>query len=115
MCYHPYTITYTIPIPIQDITYTKWNDDLHRDLKIETVKDCMQRFALSHQKRLEEHPNPKIAHLHLLRVEDLTRRLKRVKPGTNKLGTYLPLTLWKPPISLSVLMHMYIEAIFINI
>ncbi|KAL1454536.1 hypothetical protein WDU94_010772 [Cyamophila willieti] len=50
------------------------NDDLHRDLKIETVKDCMKRSALSHQKRLEEHPNPET--VPLLRVEELTRRLK---------------------------------------
>lgn len=54
------------------------NDDLHRDLQIETVKDCMYRFATGHHERLSDHPNPET--VHLLRVEDLTRRLKRVKP-----------------------------------
>ncbi|KAI5750924.1 hypothetical protein M8J77_002517 [Diaphorina citri] len=54
------------------------NDDLHRDLGVESVKECMKRFASAHQKRLEDHPNPEATHL--LRVDDLFRRLKRVKP-----------------------------------
>ncbi|KAI5754873.1 hypothetical protein M8J77_012232 [Diaphorina citri] len=54
------------------------NDDLHRDLGIESVKECMQKIASRHLERLQDHPNPET--VHLLRVEDLTRRLKRVKP-----------------------------------
>ncbi|KAI5737863.1 hypothetical protein M8J77_000145 [Diaphorina citri] len=54
------------------------NDNLHRDLCVETVKEVIQKAALAHQKRLQEHENIEI--VHLLDVESLLRRLKRKKP-----------------------------------
>ncbi|KAL1448307.1 hypothetical protein WDU94_003690 [Cyamophila willieti] len=54
------------------------NDDLHRDLGVESVKDCMKRLASDHERRLRDHSNPEA--IHLLRIDDLFRRLKRVKP-----------------------------------
>ncbi|KAI5707647.1 hypothetical protein M8J77_006722 [Diaphorina citri] len=54
------------------------NDNLHRDLCVETVKEVIQKAALAHQKRLQEHENIEV--VHLLDVESLLRRLKRKKP-----------------------------------
>lgn len=63
---------------IVDAPWYVRNDDLHRDLGIESVKDCISRFATAHQKRLKDHINPEATHL--LRIDDMLRRLKRVKP-----------------------------------
>ncbi|KAI5720084.1 hypothetical protein M8J77_001627 [Diaphorina citri] len=54
------------------------NDNLHRDLCVETVKEVIKKAALAHQKRLQEHENIEV--VHLLDVESLLRRLKRKKP-----------------------------------
>jgi uncharacterized protein YeeX (DUF496 family) len=54
------------------------NSDLHRDLVIETVTDIIAKFAMSHEKRLQDHIN--IEASRLLNVNNITRRLKRKKP-----------------------------------
>jgi hypothetical protein len=61
-----------------DAPWYRRNDDLHHDLGVESVKECMKRFASAHQKRLDDHPNPEATHL--LRVDDLFRQLTWVKP-----------------------------------
>jgi uncharacterized protein YeeX (DUF496 family) len=54
------------------------NSDLHRDLGIETVTDIIAKFAMSHEKRLQDHIN--IETSRLLDVNSITRRLKQKKP-----------------------------------
>jgi uncharacterized protein YeeX (DUF496 family) len=54
------------------------NNDLHRDLGIETVTDIITKFAKSHEKRLQDHMN--IEASRLLNVNNISRRLKRKKP-----------------------------------
>jgi hypothetical protein len=54
------------------------NSDLHRDLRIETVTDMIDKFANSHEMRLQDHIN--IEASRLLNVNNITRRLKRKKP-----------------------------------
>jgi len=54
------------------------NDDLHRDLKIETVASAINKNAVSHTKRLTQHVNEEAARL--LNTAGIERRLKRKKP-----------------------------------
>jgi uncharacterized protein YeeX (DUF496 family) len=54
------------------------NSDLHRDLGIEAVTDIIAKFAKSHEERLQDHIN--VAATKLLNVNNITRRLKRMKP-----------------------------------
>jgi hypothetical protein len=53
------------------------NNDLHRDLGIETVTDIITKLANSHKERLHNHIN--IEASGLLNVNNITRRLKRKK------------------------------------
>jgi predicted component of type VI protein secretion system len=54
------------------------NDHLHRDLKIATIRQEIQRFAERHERRLHGHVNTEV--LHLLDNTNLNRTLKRIKP-----------------------------------
>ena len=54
------------------------NDNLHKDLLVETVDSVMQKQAQSHQDRLQQHIN--VEARQLLDNENLVRRLKRRKP-----------------------------------
>lgn len=54
------------------------NDDLHRDLGVETVAAEIKRFVRKHKERLQDHPNNES--LRLLDQKRITRRLKRTKP-----------------------------------
>jgi hypothetical protein len=54
------------------------NNDLHRDLRIETVTDIVTRLTSSHKKRLQNHINSEVSRL--LNVQNIPRRLKRKKP-----------------------------------
>lgn len=54
------------------------NDDLHRDLRISSVREEARRSAVKHNQRLQEHEN-----LEMKTVNDAhrdMRRLKRTKP-----------------------------------
>lgn len=65
---------------LRSIVNAPWyirNNNLHRDLCIETVKEVIRKAALAHQQRLEDHENVECAHL--LDIEHLIRRLKRTK------------------------------------
>jgi uncharacterized protein YeeX (DUF496 family) len=53
------------------------NSDLHRDLRIETVRDIIAKFTKSHEKRLQDHINIEVSRL--LNVNNITRWLKRTK------------------------------------
>lgn len=54
------------------------NDDIQRDLTVETVVDEIRRFAVKHEERLHQHENVEV--IQLLDNSALVRRLKRVKP-----------------------------------
>ena len=54
------------------------NDNLHKDLNVETVNEIMKKQARSHEQRLQQHPNPEV--LQLLDTTNVIRRLKRTKP-----------------------------------
>jgi predicted component of type VI protein secretion system len=51
---------------------------LHRDLKIPTIRQEIQRFAERHERRLYNHVNTEV--LQLLNNNNLNRRLKIIKP-----------------------------------
>lgn len=55
------------------------NDDLHRDLQIETVNDEITKNANKHLQRLHLHENEEIQQM-INTPNAQTRRLKRVKP-----------------------------------
>ena len=50
------------------------NDNLHKDLDVETVDSVIKKYAQSHEKRLQRHIN--VEALQLLNIDGLTRRLK---------------------------------------
>lgn len=54
------------------------NADLHKDLKLESVDEIIQKRAIKYELRLLKHPN--IEAIQLLDVQQDTRRLKRRKP-----------------------------------
>jgi hypothetical protein len=54
------------------------NNDLHQDLRIETVTDIITKLANSHKKRFQNHINNEVSRL--LSVQNIPRRLKRKKP-----------------------------------
>jgi uncharacterized protein YeeX (DUF496 family) len=54
------------------------NNDLHRDLGIETITDIIAKFDKSHEKRLQDHIIFEASRL--LNVNNITKRLKRKKP-----------------------------------
>jgi len=54
------------------------NDNLHKDLDIETVDSVIKKYAQSHEQWLQGHIN--VEALQLLHYDDLVRRLKRTKP-----------------------------------
>jgi hypothetical protein len=54
------------------------NNDLHRDLRIETVTGIITRLASSHKKRLQNHINSEVSRL--LNEQNIPRRLKRKNP-----------------------------------
>jgi hypothetical protein len=63
---------------IVDAPWYYRNDHLHRDLKIPTIRQEIQRFAEGHERRLHNHVNTEV--LQLLDNRNLNRRLKRIKP-----------------------------------
>jgi hypothetical protein len=62
---------------IVDAPWYYSNDHLHRDLKISTIRQEIQRFAERHERRLHNHENTEV--LQLLDNTNLNRRLKRIK------------------------------------
>jgi len=54
------------------------NDNLHKDLDVETVDSVIKNYAQSHEQRLQRHTN--VEALQLLNNDGLVRRLKRTKP-----------------------------------
>ncbi|KAK4871973.1 hypothetical protein RN001_016097 [Aquatica leii] len=54
------------------------NDDIHKDLQVLTVSAEIKKLARKHEARLHEHENVEV--LQLLENNQLTRRLKRLKP-----------------------------------
>ncbi|KAF6198264.1 hypothetical protein GE061_008011 [Apolygus lucorum] len=54
------------------------NDDIHRDLKIETVNETTVKYARKHEHRLHKHENLEM--LNVLDNDGELRRLKRNKP-----------------------------------
>lgn len=66
---------------LRDFVRAPWyirNCDLHRDLRVSTIREEIQRQAEKHNDRLEQHPNELIPRL--LNTGDLNRRLQRFKP-----------------------------------
>jgi len=55
------------------------NEDIHRDLKIRTVREVATTQAARHERRLLNPTN--IEAIQLLNNSDEIRRLKRTKPG----------------------------------
>lgn len=54
------------------------NDNLHRDLNMEQVKDEIKKHAVKHENRLRQHVNAEVRHL--LDTTMVVRRLQRKKP-----------------------------------
>ena len=54
------------------------NDNLRKDLDVETVDSVIKMYAQSHEQRLQRHIN--VEALQLLNNDGLVRRLKRTKP-----------------------------------
>jgi len=66
---------------LRDIVDAPWyirNDNLHKDLDVETVDSVIKKYAQSHEQRLQRHIN--VEALQLLNNDGLVRRLKRTKP-----------------------------------
>jgi hypothetical protein len=66
---------------LQGIVDAPWyyrNDHLHRDLKIPTIRQKIQRFAERHERRLHNHVNTEV--VQLLDNTNFNTRLKRTKP-----------------------------------
>lgn len=66
---------------LRNIVCAPWyvrNDDLRRDLKIESIPNEIKKVARRHEERLHKHPNHEA--LQLLVNEPQMRRLKRTKP-----------------------------------
>ena len=54
------------------------NDNLHKDLDVETVDSVIKKYTQSHEQRLQRHIN--LEALQLLNNDGQVRRLKRTKP-----------------------------------
>ena len=68
---------------LRNIINAPWyvrNDDLHRDLKLETVNEMVVKHATSHAQRILHHINPEIQRM-LEETPHIPRRLKRNKPN----------------------------------
>jgi hypothetical protein len=68
-------------IVLRNIVNAPWyvrNSDIHRDLRVATVKEEISKYAAKHKDRLQRHQNPEA--LQLLNNENHLRRLKRKKP-----------------------------------
>jgi hypothetical protein len=63
---------------IVDFLWYYPNHNLHRDLKIPTIKQKIQRFAERHERRIHNHVNTEV--LQLLDNTNLNRRITRIKP-----------------------------------
>lgn len=66
---------------IRKIVNAPWylrNSDIHRDLRVDTVKTVIQKYAAKHQTRLSSHVNQEARNLY--NTEDQPRRLQRTKP-----------------------------------
>jgi predicted component of type VI protein secretion system len=63
---------------IVDAPWYYRNDHLHKDLRIPTIRQEIQRFAERHERRLHNHVNTEV--LQLLDNTNLNRRFKRIKP-----------------------------------
>ena len=62
------------------------NDDIHRDLNIETVQEVALRLASSYEERIENHPNATVSHLF---DRNVPRRLKRTKAFELSSGNFM--------------------------
>jgi hypothetical protein len=63
---------------IVDVSWYYRNDHLHRDLKIPTIRQELQRFADRHERRLHNHANTEV--LQTLDNTNSNRRLKGINP-----------------------------------
>ena len=63
---------------IVDAPWYAQNDNLHKDLDVETVDSIIKKYAQSHEQRLQQHIN--VQAVQLLNNDGLVRRLKRTKP-----------------------------------
>jgi len=54
------------------------NNNVHKDLDVETVDSVIKKYAQSHEQRIQRHIN--VEALQLLNNDGLVRRLKRTKP-----------------------------------
>ena len=66
---------------LRGIVVAPWyirNDNLHKDLGVETVDSVIKKYAQSHEQRPQRHIN--VEALQLLNSDGLVRRLKRTKP-----------------------------------
>jgi tRNA U54 and U55 pseudouridine synthase Pus10 len=66
---------------LRDIVDAPWyirNDNLHKDLTVETINSVIKKYAQRHEQRLHRHTN--VEALQLLDNGDLVRRLHRPKP-----------------------------------
>lgn len=67
---------------LRNITNAPWyvrNDNLHRDLEVEYVKDVVKKYAIKHERRIHQHKNPVMRNMLEENTNNL-RRLKRAKP-----------------------------------
>ena len=62
---------------IADVPWYIRNDNLHKDLDVETVDSVIKMYAQSHEQRLQRHIN--VEALQLLNSDGPVRRLKRTK------------------------------------
>ena len=63
---------------IVDAPWYVRNDNLHKDLNVETVNEVIKKQARSHEQRLQQ--RPKLDVLQLLDTKNVIRRLRRTKP-----------------------------------
>jgi hypothetical protein len=66
---------------LRDIVDAPWcirNDNLHKDLTVETINSVIKKYVQLHEQRLHRHTN--VEALQLLDNGDLVRRLHRTKP-----------------------------------
>lgn len=68
---------------LRSIVNAPWyirNDNLHRDLGVEYVKDVLRKYAVKHYDLIHEHENTAIQHM-VEENRNILRRLKRLKPN----------------------------------
>lgn len=66
---------------LRNIVNAPWysrNDDIHRDLNVDSVSEVIKKIASKHEQRLHDHVN--VEAVQLLDNSEIIRRLKRTKP-----------------------------------